>query len=97
MYQLGDLSKPAKLYVIDSTRRTWRTLWLRKKETKRLIFAGYIDSISRSWNMSEPDGVRVELSDAMSRLRRQMHYTTFTGPAEPPEPDPILVKEYRPS
>ena len=44
---LDDFRKPVHLFVVEGERRDWRTLWLRKRVVRRMIFAGFITSWTR--------------------------------------------------
>ena len=81
-----DFHKPAQLYVVDSEYRSWRTLW-RKKERKRLLFAGYMRGISQSGSMNSPYQLSVDFEDAIERLQRSVVYIRPENESPPADPD----------
>jgi hypothetical protein len=66
MIEHGDFSRPGRIQVIAGERRVWWKPW-RKHAVYRTIFLGFIESTS-----ADSTGIRVEMIDALSRLRRGM-------------------------
>lgn len=64
MMDSGDLNRPCRVQVADGYKRPISRLF-RKTPVWRTVYNGFIDSVSRG-----PNGARMEIGDAMSRLSR---------------------------
>lgn len=72
--ELNLLHHPIQLYAVESRRRDWRWLWLRRRAKRRLFFVGYASHLSWERSANEVDRISISLESAESRMKLRQSY-----------------------